>query len=180
MGLIARLQQGLASRWRIARYRAAGVRIEGHIRLQTIEIPHFPSAITLQDGAALDRGVVLLATNADARIVIGLRTYLNRNTILDASELIEVGAQTMIGPFCYITDHDHSFGADGAPAGGALITAPTRLEPRCWIGAHVSILKGVTVGKGSVVGAGSVVTKSLPAGVIAVGNPARILRQRAP
>ena len=86
----------------------------------------------------------------------------------------------MIGPFCYLTDHDHTFEAGQAPGAGSLIAEPTRIEARCWIGAHVTILKGVTIGAGTVVGAGSVVTKSLPAGVIAVGNPARVLRPIAP
>ncbi len=83
----------------------------------------------------------------------------------------------MIGPFCYITDHDHAVSPGAAPSAGALISAPTRIGARCWIGAHVTILKGVTIGEGSVVGAGSVVTRSLPAGVVAVGNPARVLRE---
>ncbi len=46
-----------------------------------------------------------------------------------------------------------------------------------WVGANVSILPGVTIGDGSVIGAGSVVTKDIPAGVVAVGNPCRVLRE---
>jgi acetyltransferase-like isoleucine patch superfamily enzyme len=85
----------------------------------------------------------------------------------------------MIGPRCYITDHDHSHNSTEPPGAQPLISAPTRIGARCWLGAHVIVLKGVTIGDGTVIGAGSVVTKSLPAGVIAVGNPARVLKQIA-
>jgi serine acetyltransferase len=176
---LTRLIQGLASRARIAFYRAAGMHIHGHVSLRAIEVRQRAQSITLEEGAALDRGVVLLATSDRARIVIGPRTYINRHTMIDADELIEIGERTMIGPFCYITDHDHAVQAGAAPADGPLVTAPTRLGARCWIGAHVTILKGVSIGDGTVVGAGSVVTKSLPAGVIAVGNPAKVLREIA-
>jgi acetyltransferase-like isoleucine patch superfamily enzyme len=175
--MITRLFEGLASRLRIAWLRLRGVRIPGHISLRAVEIPRHPQCITLEAGAALDRGVTLLATQESASIVIGARVYINRHTILDASDSIEIGAGAMIGPFCYITDHDHAAGPGLEPAAGPLISQPTHISANCWIGAHVTILKGVTVGAGTVVGAGSVVTKSLPAGVVAVGNPARVLRE---
>ena len=176
MDLIVRLAEGLASRLRVVFYRLLGVKIRGHVSLRAIEIRRRPGCITLEDGAALDRGVVLLATSDAARIVIGPRTYINRSTMIDADALVEIGAQTMIGPFCYITDHDHTAHAGTPPADGPLVSAPVRIGERCWIGAHVSILKGVTIGDGAVIGAGSVVTKSVPPGVIAVGNPARVLK----
>ncbi len=174
--MIVRLLEGLASRLRVIFYRALGVKIRGHVSLRAIEIRRRPGCVTLEDGAALDRGVVLLATSDTARIVIGPRTYLNRHTMIDADALVEIGAQTMIGPFCYITDHDHAARSGAAPADGALISTAVRIGERCWIGAHVSILKGVTIGDGAVIGAGSVVTKSVPPSVIAVGNPARVLK----
>jgi len=174
--MITRLCEGLASRLRIVFYHLLGVRILGHVSLRAVEIPRRPGCITLERGAALDRGVTLLATHDDARIVIGEGVYINRQTMIDASELIEIGAGAMIGPFCYLTDHDHTAGPGLVPGAGPLISKPTRIGPRCWLGAHVTVLKGVTIGEGSVVGAGSVVTKSLPAGVVAVGNPARVLR----
>ena len=176
MDLIARLAEGLASRLRVVFYRTLGMRIRGHVSLRKIEVRRRAHCITLEDGAALDRGVVLLATSDAARIVIGPRTYINRGTMLDADALIEIGAQTMIGPFCYLTDHDHAMRAGAAPADGPLVSAPVRIGARCWIGAHVTILKGVTIGDGAVIGAGSVVTKSVPPGMIAVGNPAQVLK----
>jgi acetyltransferase-like isoleucine patch superfamily enzyme len=80
----------------------------------------------------------------------------------------------LIGPFCYLTDHDHDLQSNC----GALINKATIIEKGCWLGAHVTVLKGVTVGAGSIVGAGSVVTKSVPRNSLAVGNPARVIRAR--
>jgi acetyltransferase-like isoleucine patch superfamily enzyme len=177
MDMIARALEGLASRLRIVWHRIRGVRIPGHIWLRAVEIPRHPRSITVEAGAALDRGVTLLATQESARIIIGARAYLNRHTMIDASERIEIGEDAMIGPFCYLTDHDHTAGPGLAPAAGPLVSQPTQIGARCWLGAHVTVLKGVTIGAGTVVGAGSVVTKSLPAGVVAVGNPARVLRE---
>ncbi len=174
---LRKLQQAAASRCRVLFYRTLGMKIHGHVRLEAIEWPLRPASITLGDGAALDRDVTLLATDDDARILIGPRCYINRHTMLDASHRIEIGEQTMIGPFCYLTDHDHAFGPGLAPADGALISAPTLIGPRCWLGARVTVLKGVTIGACTVVGAGSIVTKSLPPGVLAVGSPARVVRE---
>lgn len=177
--MILRLWHGAASRARALVYRILGVRFEGRCWLRAIEIPRLHRAIRIGDGAALDRGTVLLVTGNPSgaeKIIIGHHAYINRSTIIDASERIEIGAKCMIGPFCYITDHDHAFGGGVDLGSGEFLAAPTRLGERCWLGAHVTVLKGVIIGEGSVVGAGSVVTKSLPANVVAVGNPARVIK----
>jgi acetyltransferase-like isoleucine patch superfamily enzyme len=183
MELIIRIATALASRLRATFYRTLGMRIEGRCWLRAIEVPREHRSILLKDGVALDRGVTLIVTGkmrTRPKITIGEKTYVNRHAILDASDEIDIGAQCMIGPHCYITDHDHAFTADRAPSEGELKSEPTRIEDRCWLGAHVTVLKGVTIGAGTVVGAGSVVTKSLPAGVLAVGNPARVLKKIEP
>lgn len=171
---IRQLFQSLGSRRRALWYRFLGMHIEGKVWLACIEPPMRPQCITLGAGVALDRDVTLLAVNDAARIVIGARCYVNRNTMLDASDRIEIGEDAMVGPFCYITDHDHTFGPGVLPGQAPLVAAPTRIGARCWLGANVTVLKGVTIGEGTVVGAGSVVTKDLPSGVVAVGVPARV------
>lgn len=175
---LTRFFSGMASRWRAARLRAAGCRIEGRVWLRSIEAPRGHARIILSDGAALDRGVTLLVNGDETggpAIVIGPRVYVNRHTMIDASERIEIGADTMIGPFVYITDHDHTAGPDGRPGSGPLVAKSVVIGERVWIGAHASILKGVRIGAGAVVGAGSVVTRDVPAGATVVGNPARVL-----
>ena len=60
---------------------------------------------------------------------------------------------------------------------GISTSKPVTIEKDVWIGANSVICGGVTIGEGSVIGAGSVVTKSIPANVVAVGNPCRVLRE---
>ena len=54
---------------------------------------------------------------------------------------------------------------------------PVRIGRNCWLGAGVIVLPGITIGDNTVVGAGSVVTRDLPSGVVAAGNPCRVLRE---
>jgi acetyltransferase-like isoleucine patch superfamily enzyme len=163
---------GIVSRLRALRWKLSGVRMRGAIWLRAVEIPRGHRRITLGDGVALDRGVTLLITGRGS-IEIGDRCYLNRHAFIDASERIEIGRGAMIGPFAYITDHDHD---RKDPARGELVSVPTRVGEGAWIGAHATILKGVEIGAGAVVGAGSVVTRPVEPGTVVAGNPARVLR----
>jgi acetyltransferase-like isoleucine patch superfamily enzyme len=93
-------------------------------------VPRNSWDIVIGDGVALDDQVVLLTTGSRGtrpRLVIGNRTYVNRFTMFDASEDIEVGQNSRIGPFCYLTDHDHG---------------TARIGNNVWIGAGVTVLKG--------------------------------------
>jgi serine acetyltransferase len=177
MELIIRIWVALHSRFQALMLRVRGVRIEGKCWLAGVHIPRNPWDIAIGSGAMLDRNVTLLSTGnrrQKPRIVVGPQTYINRNTFIDASEQVEIGAGCMIGPFCYLTDHDHDLQSDC----GALISKPTIVENGCWLGAHVTVLKGVVVGAGSIIGAGSVVTRSVPRNSVAVGNPASVIRAR--
>ena len=62
------------------------------------------------------------------------------------------------------------------PASITTTPAPIRIDKNCWLGAGVMVMPGITIGDNTVVGAGSIVTKDLPSGVLAVGNPCRVLR----
>lgn len=177
---IQRLGLGLASRMRRFRFRALGVAFDGRAWLRAVEIPRNWPDIRLGDGVALDRGVTLLCScePRPGKLTIGARTYVNRFTIFDVSESLVTGKDCMIGPFCFLTDHDHGI-APGLPVSRQpFVNAPVRIGDDVWIGTHVTILKGVTIGDGAIVGAGSVVTRDVPAMTIAVGNPATVIRTR--
>jgi acetyltransferase-like isoleucine patch superfamily enzyme len=179
--LAGRLACGICSRCRNVYYRLMGVQISGYCWLRRIEIPRDHHNIRL-DSCALDRDVVVLASGPESpgiKIVIGAGTYINRRTFIDAIESLVIGQNVAIGPNCYITDHDHGSADPSAPPLlQPMVSKPTRIEDQAWLGANVTVLKGVTIGRGTIVGAGSVVTKSLPAGVIAAGVPARVIRSR--
>ncbi len=169
MDLILRIAHSVSSRWRQFVLRLRGAQLHGACWLRDIEVPRNAWDIELGADVALDRSVTIISTGVrerERRIVIGARCYINRFTIVDASERIEIGADVLIGPHCYITDHDH------APGGG-VVSAPVKIADHAWLGAHVTVLKGVTIGERAVVGAGSVVTRDVPAGATVVGNPAR-------
>jgi maltose O-acetyltransferase len=161
-------------RWR-------GVQLGRGCWIQSVEIPRNPWDVALGDEVALDNHVTLLTTGkrqTAPRIRIGSNTYINRFTMLDASDSIVVGEQCMVGPHCYITDHDHGTGAEADFAAQPLQSAATRIGNNVWIGAGAIILKGVAIGDGAIIGAGAVVTKKVPPGAVAVGVPARVVGNR--
>ena len=151
------------------------------------DIPRLPHKIKIGNRSNFDRGVSLILSKTDENhetdflIEIGDQVYINKYTIIDATTSIKIGSNTMIGPHCYITDHDHDFKnkAIDSKIGELPISGKvTTIENNVWIGSGVTILKGVTIGENSIIGAGSVVTKSIPKNVVAVGNPCRIIKDR--
>ena len=110
------------------------------------------------------------------QISIGKRFFANFNfTVLDEAR-VTIGDDCFIGPNVSIYTACHS--TDPVERNSRQEWArPVTIGHNVWIGGSVTILPGVTVGDNSIVGAGAVVTKDVPANVIVVGNPARVLRQ---
>ena len=173
---LIRYPGAIASRIRIMRLRLLGVRLGRACWIRRIHVPRNPWDIVIDDMVALDDEVVLLTTgarNARPRLRIGRSTYVNRFTMFDASVSISIGAQCMIGPYCYITDHDHGVDEQGPISAQALVEAPVMVGNNVWIGAHAVILKGVSIGDNAIVGAGAVVTTDVGPGERVAGVPAR-------
>ena len=180
--LLIRLCEGLASRFRNLWFRALGVRLGGYVLLRRVSIPRQWSSIRLEPGVALDDGVVLLATGeprAEAKLVIGSGTYINRFTMIDAAQSISIGRDCMIGPHCYLTDHDHAHEPGKLVRDQPLVSKPVSLGNNVWLGAGVIVLKGVSIGDGAIIGAGAVVTKDVPAQAKYAGVPARPIALRS-
>ena len=174
-----RIAEGLTSRWRNFYYRFLGVKLEGYVWLRKVEIPRNYTDIQIESNCALDRDVTLLCSGealSRPKIFIGANTYINRHTFIDAILSLRIGRNCAIGPNCYITDHDHGLEPQLTPLEQPMIAKSTIIGDRVWLGANVTILKGVTVGDDAVIGAGSVVTKDIPGGAIAVGIPAKVIK----
>ncbi|MDJ1369936.1 sugar O-acetyltransferase [Gulosibacter molinativorax] len=110
--------------------------------------------------------------------VIGDGSFLNVGCYLMDGAPITFGKNCFIGPSCGFYTANHPLIAEERNA-GLEKAQPITLGDNVWLGGNVTVLPGVTIGSGSVIGAGSVVTKDIPAGVIAVGNPCRVVREIA-
>ena len=106
---------------------------------------------------------------------LGKYVYANFGATFVDDTHIYIGDYTMMGPNVVIATAGHPVDPD-LRRQGLQYNLPVRIGSNCWLGAGVIVLPGVTIGDNTVVGAGSVVTKDLPSGVVAVGNPCRILR----
>lgn len=105
----------------------------------------------------------------------GKFVYANFNLTLVDDTHIYVGDYTMFGPNVTVATAGHPILPDLREK-IYQYNFPVTIGRNCWIGAGAVILPGVTVGDNTVIGAGSVVTKDIPANVVAVGNPCRVLR----
>ena len=109
-------------------------------------------------------------------IEIGENFYANHNcVILDGAKVI-FGDNVFIAPNCIFSTAGHPLDADQRNQ-GLEYAYPITVGDNVWIGASVTVLPGVTIGSNTVIGAGSVVNRDIPGGVVAVGNPCRVLRK---
>lgn len=123
-----------------------------------------PGAVIREGSEIGDHVIVLMGAVINCGAVIGARTMVDMNAV--------IGARAVVGEDCHI-------GA-GAVLAGVLeppSAAPVVVEDGGLIGANAVVLEGCRIGAGSVIAAGAVVTGDIPAGVVAAGHPARILKE---
>jgi acetyltransferase-like isoleucine patch superfamily enzyme len=118
-----------------------------------------------------------LHTHEQGRLEIGDRVFVNYGASLSAHTLVRIGDDCKIGQHAIILDCDYHELDDPLHYGGHGETLPVVLEQGVWLGARVTVLKGVTIGRSSVIAAGSVVTRDIPPGVLAGGMPAKVIRE---
>lgn len=174
--LVFRSARGAASRVRLMVYGFFGMKIGSSNRMEGGGRVRRCAQIEVGSNNALSQGVWLWPNDVDhdgIRIRIGNGNYFNRNVMIDACGLIEIGDQNMFGPDVYIADSNHRFGYGLAPNEQPMDVGKVKIGNRCWIGAKAVILKDVELGDGCVVGAGAVVTKSVAPGAVVAGVPAR-------
>lgn len=113
------------------------------------------------------------------QLTIGSRNYFNKNVKIVCFEKIEIGDDCLFADSVHIYDHDHRYDDLSKPISQqGYAMAPVKIGNNVWLGAKVTVLKGVAIGEGTIVGANSVVTKDLPAFSVCGGIPAKVIKMR--
>ena len=107
---------------------------------------------------------------------IGDGTFINYGCSIGATQLIRIGPYCSIGTYAILMDNDYHR-LEPEHRYERPESEPIILEENVWLGARVIVLRGVTIGAGSVIGAGSIVTHSIPPRCLAVGMPAKVIRE---
>jgi len=151
----------------VRRYAGSRIEIGAHVDFRS-----WPASNVL----GLAHPVMLTTMAPNALISIGDGVGLSGTTIA-AAERVVIGKGAVIGADVIITDNDHHVvGAGLSQPGIAPVRhGPVEIGEEVFVGARALILKGVQIGPRAVVGAGAVVTRSVPAGTIVAGNPARVV-----
>ena len=108
-------------------------------------------------------------------IHLGSHVFANFDCVMLDGAPITIGDNVLLGPKIGLYTANHALDPRER-ADGACRARPITIGDDVWLGGNVTVLPGVTIGSGTVVGGGSVVTRSIPPGVIAAGNPARVIR----
>lgn len=152
-----------------------GCIIDDHVLLDAKGSGH---GITLGPGVYIGRNGCVYCKNGE--IEIGERANFSANCTLFSSNRLAVGAGCMVGAYCYFLsggEYDFRDPAPFAEQSGMCTQGPLEIGADCWFGARVTVLDAASIGARCVIGAGAVVTRPLPARSLALGVPARVVRQ---
>lgn len=139
---------------------------------QTMIGPH----VSLTAGIAPGQEMV-----SDPVVAIGDRTLIGQGSYIVGHFSIEIGDDIQTGPYVYITDQNHTYTDPDVPIGGQWpVESGVSIGSGSWLGTGVTVLPGARIGRNVAVGAGSVVVGELPDRCVAVGVPARVIKQYMP
>ncbi|WP_132878897.1 acyltransferase [Tamaricihabitans halophyticus] len=168
--------------WRLLRFRLANphVILRGMVFLgKDVELHCRPGYGRLEIGRWVHIGDGNAIRCHEGSLRIGDKAVFGRQNTINCYLDIEIGAATLIADWVYICDFDHVTADVHLPIKDqGIVKLPTRIGPDCWIGTKVSVLRGTRVGRGCVLGAHAVVRGDIPDYGIAVGSPARVVRDR--
>lgn len=163
---------------------ADGVRLGKGVYLdQGVYLHALPNGITIGDETFIMHHTMLHVFNfrglPTAGITIGKNCFLGEYNVIRGQGGVSIGNEVYTGPMVQIVAVNHVYTDPHRPIRKQGITAQgIVIEDDVWIGANATIVDGVTVGKGSIIGAGSVVTRDIPPYSIAVGTPAKPVKDR--
>lgn len=137
------------------------------------------NAIRRYPGAFMSGGPETEPQQYDPAIVIGSRVSATGHLTIGAADSVTIEDDVLIAGHVFISDNQHGIGSVDVPFKYQPLEriAPVRIGRGTWLGEHVVVLAGVTIGEMCIIGANSVVTRSIPPRSIAVGAPARVVRR---
>jgi len=161
-----------------------------------------PKQISLGDGVLVDDYAALDVRGENSAIDLGNRVSIGRFTTVAAkggtitlksgvnigsycriatNSRVEIGESTLIGAYCYIGPGNHTESGDGRPliVSDMEIRGGVEIGENAWLGAGVTVLDGVRIGKRAIIGAHSLVREDVPDDCVAVGTPAKIVKNRS-
>ena len=135
------------------------------------------TGIVIEDGVFLGRNTILSCKDGD--IVLRENVNLGFNCDIFSGKKIEIGKNTMVAAYVYFVAGNYSYDSPDTPATEMdTICKGIHVEESCWFGAKALILDGITIGKNSIIGGAAVVTEDIPAYSVAVGIPAKVIKNR--
>jgi acetyltransferase-like isoleucine patch superfamily enzyme len=168
--------------WRLLRFRLANphILLRGMVFLgRRTEIHCRPGYGRLEIGRWVHIGDGNAIRCHEGSLRIGDKAVFGRENTVNCYLDIEIGAATLVADWVYICDFDHVISDVHRPIKDqGIVKTPVRIGPDCWLGVKVSVLRGTTIGRGCVLGAHAVVRGDVPDYSIAVGAPARVVRNR--
>lgn len=114
----------------------------------------------------------------ESKLTISPPVYIGPNSNLYLRGRLSIDSGTIIGPSLTVHTANHNYEGEALPYDDKYIASDVKIGKNVWIGAHCTILPGVSIGEGAVVAASSVVSKSVPNFAVVAGNPARIIKYR--
>ena len=150
--------------------RGKGSSIRWRTRIDVLPFRKFNlgSCSTIEDFSTINNGV--------GDVIIGNNTLVGMGNVIIGP--VSIGNDVILAQNIVISGLNHDYTDPAIPIHSQqIITAPIVIEDDCWIAANAVITAGVTIGKHSVIAAGAVVTKNIPSHSVAVGNPAKVIKQ---
>lgn len=168
--------------WRLAKFRLANPHIvlRGMVFLgKRVEVHATPELGRMEIGRWVHIGDGNAIRCHEGSLRIGDKVVFGKDNVVNTYLDIEIGESTLVADWCYICDFDHRMDDVTMPIKDqGIVKSPVRIGPDTWIAAKVTVLRGTRVGRGCVLGAHAVVRGDIPDFGIAVGAPAKVVKNR--
>jgi len=168
--------------WRFLRFKLANPHVvtHGFVFLgRRVEVQARPGYGRLVLGRWVHLGDGTSLRCHEGTLRIGDKTVFGRDIVVNAYLDVEFGAACIVADMVYVTDFDHVTDDVTVPIKDqGIVKAPVRVGSDVWLGTKATVTRGTAIGAGSVIGAHAVVTRDVPACSVAVGVPARVIRDR--